>query len=345
MTSELLFIGPFPPPMHGQSMATAELYKKLTIQSVPLAVLDLSLGRTWHQKLVLYLRATVALLGGRGSAYISVASNRGIWLTLLLALACRLRGRRTFLHYHAFGPLIKRPQVVAMIGWALGEYGHHVVLGPAMASCLRDILPKPALVRTLNNSGLIEPGSPKGSRRSGPIVLGHLSNLSLEKGLDCVVAAAIAAAESGLDIKLLIAGPCTDARAQSVLADARNRLGERVEYMGAIYGQDKGRFYTQLDVFLFPTKYINEASPLVLFEAMSNDVPCIATDVGCIEDDLAGVGGLTVSLDEFSQAVVRVVSALAHADTVKQFNPRRRYTEMVEQYQSQLTDLVAAMRP
>ena len=53
-------------------------------------------------------------------------------------------------------------------------------------------------------------------------------------------------------------------------------------YVGKKYGRDKDAYYSQADLFAFPTFYPNECFPLVLLEAMQNGLPCISTDEGGI---------------------------------------------------------------
>jgi glycosyltransferase involved in cell wall biosynthesis len=64
------------------------------------------------------------------------------------------------------------------------------------------------------------------------------------------------------------------------------------QYLGPLYGDAKQRFYEQLDIFLFPTRYANEAEPLVVFEALRSGVHVIACDRGSIPEMLANGAGL-----------------------------------------------------
>jgi glycosyltransferase involved in cell wall biosynthesis len=79
-----------------------------------------------------------------------------------------------------------------------------------------------------------------------------------------------------------------------------------VEYVGPVYGGQKERFYRQLDVFLFPTNYANEAEPLVIYEAMRQGVHVIACDRGAIAEMLSNGAGLAFSREQM------VESAAAH---------------------------------
>jgi len=75
-----------------------------------------------------------------------------------------------------------------------------------------------------------------------------------------------------------------------------------VEYVGPLYGEHKERFYRQLDVFLFPTNYANEAEPLVIYEAMRQGVHVIACDRGSIAEMLRDGAGLAFSREHIVEA-------------------------------------------
>ena len=68
-------------------------------------------------------------------------------------------------------------------------------------------------------------------------------------------------------------------------------------YIGPVYGKAKNEFYQDLDVFIFPSKYLNEAEPLVLFEAAQCGVFSIGSDVGCVSDILSALGGVSICVN------------------------------------------------
>ena len=53
-------------------------------------------------------------------------------------------------------------------------------------------------------------------------------------------------------------------------------------YHGKRFGTDKEAFFSQADIFVFPTYYHNECFPLVLLEAMQQGIACISTNEGGI---------------------------------------------------------------
>ena len=137
---------------------------------------------------------------------------------------------------------------------------------------------------------------------SAPIQLGFLSNITFEKGFVEFFAILAALKQRGVEYRAHVAGPVAPA-AQPVFAELLASASD-VEYAGPIYGEAKDRFYDQLDILLFPTRYLNEAEPLVIYEAMRRAVYVIACDRGAISEMLANGAGLVVALDDVVESTV-----------------------------------------
>jgi glycosyltransferase involved in cell wall biosynthesis len=121
-----------------------------------------------------------------------------------------------------------------------------------------------------------------GGSSDGEIRIGFLSNLSREKGLDIAIAVADAGRTAGLPLRLVLAGPTADAAAAESVRRATESMPDTIEYRGYVSGEEKERFFGDIDLFLFPSQYQNEAQPIVLLEAMSREIPVIASNVGFI---------------------------------------------------------------
>lgn len=58
---------------------------------------------------------------------------------------------------------------------------------------------------------------------------------------------------------------------------AELELGEMVEFVGQLTGDEKWRAYAEAEVFFFPTHYAAEATPIVLMEALGMGLPIVST--------------------------------------------------------------------
>jgi glycosyltransferase involved in cell wall biosynthesis len=78
----------------------------------------------------------------------------------------------------------------------------------------------------------------------------------------------------------LVAGSIADDAAARKVRDAE--ASGVLRYLGPVSGAEKVRFFEAADVLVLPSRYPNEAEPLVLHEAMAAALPVIASARGCI---------------------------------------------------------------
>jgi len=120
-----------------------------------------------------------------------------------------------------------------------------------------------------------------------PFRIGHLSNLSMEKGLDTVLEVFASLCDQGLKVEVHLAGPFTSRRCERLVHDYKSSFGSQVVYYGPLYGNEKEDFLSEIDLFVFPTVYSNEAYPLVVVEALNAGLPTITTRRGCLKSMVA----------------------------------------------------------
>lgn len=171
--------------------------------------------------------------------------------------------------------------------------------------------------RVISNAAFVVPSSPTQTRlRTGEIHLGLLSNLTREKGLHTFLDVLRRARRAGLNVKGLLAGPIQSEEDLACLMSAQRELGSFLEYFGPLYGREKDQFYHDVDVFLFPTQYANEAQPTVLFEAQAAGSVLIAFDRGCIANQVGESGIIIPTTENFPNQVLRYLqNAFATAAT------------------------------
>jgi len=302
----VLAIGPLPPPVHGYSLITSLVIDRLR-RVIPVETVDISPGalvRGWRYHAARLRRIARALWvvvrrPSRGRVlYLAIAGGAGVAYDLLLTAAARLRGYRVFIHHNAFTYINRRSRWTALVIALTGAATTHICLCPTMARRLREQYPRARLTAVLSNAALIPPSAGAAQvSATKEIRVGFLSNLIPEKGLDTVIEVLRSLREQGASTKLVVAGPALDPATRRILDDAGHAFGSAFDYRGPVYDAEKSAFFHDIDVFLFPSRYANEAQPLVVLEALSHGVPVIATARGCIPDDLTR-GGIVVAPDE-----------------------------------------------
>jgi glycosyltransferase involved in cell wall biosynthesis len=130
-----------------------------------------------------------------------------------------------------------------------------------------------------------ELGLPAGS------LIGTVSRLSPEKGLDNLLRAIARLADKGMASTLLIAGEGPEAEPLRRLAGELG-IAERVRFLGA--RNDVPRLNRLVDLFVLPSR--EEACPLALLEAMAGRRAVVSTRVGGSPELVTdGVDGLLVA--------------------------------------------------
>jgi glycosyltransferase involved in cell wall biosynthesis len=242
--------------------------------------------------------------------YVSVDAGFGMAYTLLLVLVGRLSRATVFLHHHSVAYLDHRNRLFALLCRMGGGEVNHLVGCDRMARSLRSVYPSAASVRVLPITYAVE-GAPldRGGRpgdSAHEIVLGHLSNLSLEKGLQTVFDTVELARRRGVRCRLLLAGPPHTHADGAALEAGLARLGPEVaSHLGPVDGDAREAFFRAVDVFLFPSQYRHESFGLVAGEALVRGRPVIAYRTGCLDAELvAGAGTVLDPREPFAERAV-----------------------------------------
>jgi glycosyltransferase involved in cell wall biosynthesis len=128
-------------------------------------------------------------------------------------------------------------------------------------------------------------GAPVTARKENPCKLLFLSNMMEEKGVYVLIEACRQLKEQKVGFECHFVGAWYDVTEEEFDDLIRQYdLGHQVFAHGKQYGEDKVRFFSAADLFVFPTFYHNECFPLVLLEAMQFGLPIVTTQEGGIPD-------------------------------------------------------------
>ena len=221
----------------------------------------------------------------RGDRICYAACEGGLGLVYILTVVtwARLCGYRMLLHHHSFAYITRPSALINAILAAGGKRLVHVFLGKDMERGFRERYVGRGIEGiVMSNAAFVPPCAGSGTMADGPLVLGHISNLTKEKGLHIFLDLLRAAVAAGLPVRAILAGPAAKPADRALIERAREDLGGYFEYRGPLYGGEKDAFYRDIDVFVFPTQYIHEAQPTVLFEAQAAGCQVVSFDRGCI---------------------------------------------------------------
>ncbi|WP_424934474.1 glycosyltransferase family 4 protein [Amaricoccus macauensis] len=341
----ILFVGPFPPPTHGQAIATNMLAEHLEAQGCHLRKIDLSIGD--HNKIISitykilkYLFASKLILSNKSLLYISLSANAGMWLSAVLVALARLRRNPTIVHHLTYDHVRRRRLSMAALVRAGGSNLLHVVLTNSMGKDLKATYKEAKNLIVINNSGIVRTYKIEKIRSNNKFIIGHLANICKEKGIKDVVDLAIQSLHNKKLSKLIIAGPIKDKFSENEIERAKLKLEDHFEYRGPVYGDDKIKFFSDIDYFIFPTRYRNEASPLVLLEAIAAGIPCITTNIAGIPEIIEGSGGCVLNISEnFIKGSLDYFDNNDDEYMVNSQKSKKRFEDLLIAYGEQIDDL------
>lgn len=341
---DCFFVGPFPPPIHGQAVATERLAQALQREGIRLDRRDSAgslLSRVFRQ---LGYFAALAVAPER-SVYLSANANTGLLFTAILAGMVRLRRKRLVIHHHSYRYIARHDALAALLVRVAGERAVHVTNCPRMAAELAERYPRLRRTSSLSNVGFVSRTLRPAARPERPVAVGHMSNLSEAKGVGRVVDAVAALRREGMPVRLELAGPASEPFAQEVLARARAEFGDAFHYHGPVSGDRKQTFFDAIDVFAFPSLYATETQGIVNLEALACGKPVVAYAQCCIAPDIGTTGGIAVPRGaDFSAALARLVRDFEGAPEALAGRARQRFETLKETFDKEFHELAALLR-
>ncbi|MCK4577972.1 MAG: glycosyltransferase [Candidatus Marinimicrobia bacterium] len=174
--------------------------------------------------------------------------------------------------------------------------------------------------------------------------IGYISNISYEKGIREFIGVVQRLQDAAADIMALLAGPFQDDNIARELEPILQQL-TNLEHLGPVCNERKAAFFRDVDVLLFPTH--QEAEGLVIFEALSQGIPVIALERGCISEVMGTEGGLVHS-DKSTYVEIafqQIVDWRNNPSTYQQAsqNAYSRYLTYREKYNKNMVELLALM--
>jgi glycosyltransferase involved in cell wall biosynthesis len=342
----IIVVGPLPPPVHGASLITERIKERLVTGNIPVIVCSTSarVGSRgfayFRSRLAAYLRGCRAVLRHRHNAdggaaiYFSLSGGLGLIYDLALVMVGRLMRYDMIFHHHTFSYIASPSPFLRAIVKVAGRRQIHIALCTTMARRLEGIYGRSLSFHVVSNLAFMDsPQSPALMPIKPLSAIGYLSNISFAKGIDRYLDLVALLRAKGSRLKGLIAGPFEDGNVQKYVEQRLLQIGD-IEYVGPVYSDEKTAFFSSIDLLVFPSR-LNEAQPLVIFEAQAAGVPTAASEVGCITDIIGTVPELLFDLHApdltmLAEQILRwEKEPQGFYDLAQQV--RRRFTDLVSQ--------------
>lgn len=304
MSKNVLFIGVLPTPIHGASQINrlaVDHLKKLKFDVTELDTFSFTRSTSRFPiphmvtralrcvSILIYLISKFKTLPK--SWYISLSGGGGLIFDLIYALCGRALGVRMTMHHHSYAYLNNHSVFFSLITKVVGGApNQHIFLSPKMKTLALKKYPNLAggINTAVSNVGLLfgflqqNSKSPRFIDKSF-VTIGYLANITKEKGAHDFLDLAGTFRNDMRNINFVMAGPCADLALLKRIEIEKNR-STVFSYIGPVYGKDKADFFSEVDLFVFPSRYRNEAEPLVLIEAGYYGCEILSTDIGSISE-------------------------------------------------------------
>jgi glycosyltransferase involved in cell wall biosynthesis len=296
-----VLIGPFSGPVHGVSVINNALHTLMMQRGLRPAIIDLSPGSrsrglTYHAVRMArtawgVLRILGAALAPTRRRYVMhLDGGAGLVYNLVLALALRVTGQAVLFYHHSSRYVFGGSAIMRLLLTVAGG-APQVFCSGKMAALFFERYRPQGQTLLINNAAWVTPVLGTGRREdSGPLRLGFLSALSLEKGLGRAIETLRTLRRRGMPAELAVAGALSDPAARQLIEKADAEFGSALLVRGLLQGQESDAFRARLDYFLFPSLYPHETQSLAVPEALSAGVPVIAYDHRFV-GEVVGQGG------------------------------------------------------
>ena len=322
----VIMVGTFPPPIHGMSWVNESVRRDLLADGHEVRVINVaakSLDRGLISRLTKLARSFVGWgrlygLGIRHSGallYLAMSGGAGQLYDGLFLLIGRIRKLRRVVHHHSYAYLDRDNLLTRAVINLAGRDTVHVVLSRKMAVRLTQNYGV-SEVRVVSNAIFQDQVSPRS--RKDCRAIGFLGNICAAKGIEEFIEVARSSLAQKIVSRVEVAGPCQEPEWESRIHDLE-RTENAFHYHGAVYGVTKERFFDAIDVLVFPTKYANEAEPLVVLEALSRGIPVVAWDRGAVGELIIDQAGYVVPREQpFVNRALQYITELARSPAVFQ---------------------------
>lgn len=285
-TNSIIFVGVLPPPYHGASYVNLSLLSKLglpffSFNTAPYIITSKVLIRFSRllKVLICILLLPLFFKNTIKSYIISLNGNLGLFYDIFFILS--LFTKKPICYHHNFTYITKRFVLMRLIAFIVKQKkGSHVFLSKEMKRLYFNKYSKSRCF-VISNS-LFVPNQVRLQKKKRLYRnIGFLSNLTKEKGTLLFLDLVQHFLTNSFDFYFYLAGPCIDNLILKRIKQIQ-LCSKRFVYYDAIYDAKKDSFYRNLDFFVFPTQYLNEAEPVTVLEAMSYGLPTFALKQGVI---------------------------------------------------------------
>ncbi|RXP45920.1 glycosyltransferase [Lutibacter sp. HS1-25] len=302
----ILIIGPLPDPIDGCSFANKTLCKNLKHNNIKFEVINTNTnlisskqGSSFSIKKALYFfksyfslykipRAKVVYFTPGQTFFGLLKYAPFIILCILLKkpYVIHVHGNHLGVHYQSLKGVKKQ-----LFHFLISKASAGIVLSKSLKDNFKDLLPLDDIFVVENFAGNdIYKNTEELIKRTDIPRIIYLSNLMAEKGILDLLDALIILDKKGVNYKAIVAGAIESSIKMSVISKLE-KLGNKVNYVGVVQGQEKIEALIGSNIFILPTFYKMEGQPISILEALATGNIIVTTNHAGIPDIITSKNG------------------------------------------------------
>lgn len=293
---KLLVIGPFPPPITGNSLATQKVYHLLkdsyNVNSINNSTKNISTSRNSLKLVFFYLKLYSQVFKFLSADIIYVSIGMSFWGTLrdgVFIVLSRILRKKCIIHLH--GNLTN--QIYAeldgikkkLYGSVYSAANYGIVLSDSLMKNLTPFMSEKRIFK-LNNFVDLDLSDffiTKKIEEPFKLKILYFSNLIIEKGIFEFIQTLHSLEKNKIPFEAKIAGAIDESDKILIISMFAN-LPINTTYLGPVFGKEKLELLKWGNIFILPTYYRPEGQPISILEAMSTGNIILTTRQGGIED-------------------------------------------------------------
>jgi len=298
---KILYFIQLPPPVHGVSIINKQVFESEFInRGIEKSLLEIRfssklshLRRLTLKKILQLINLTFKLASKLKTLrpdfiYFSIMPvGKGFWRDLIFVIIIKSFNVIPIYHLHNKG-IERRSKFLFMRLMYRFVFKNSLVIHLSEKLIEKEILQLSVKnIRTgIIPNGILKEVIPENSNKKGEINILYLSNLFPGKGFHELIDVFGKLASENINLFLYIIGgfPNQKIRKKIKRQVVKSGLSDRIFVKGPRYDKDKLKFYSQADIFVFPSFFRQECFPLVILEAMQAGLPIITTKEGAIPE-------------------------------------------------------------
>lgn len=294
---KVLFFLKVPPPVHGSTLMNQRVLNSLTLrESFQCTFFPVSISKNMSDIGKFSFKKVTSVLSSYGKLYRDLRKNKPdlVYFALSPYGAAFIKdfvftriiasfGIPIVFHLHGRGidEQGKRSRVFHALYKRLFRDNDAICLSKELTSDVKAYVKDPYIIP--NGIQPVNFSNTAHVKKDGPYRITYLSNLIRTKGILELIAALETVRKKGATFTLSIIGKSGDVTEEEIKDTlATKGLSNQLVHLGPLYDEEKQAHLLASDLLVFPTRYKNEALPLVILEAMQCGLPVISTHEGGI---------------------------------------------------------------